>query len=58
MNFSSTVTAEGFAHVHNPGFGDFGAPVYAHAHNRKNMYFNHVFTLFLGFFGNISVQKI
>jgi hypothetical protein len=57
--FFSTVTIEGLAHapnakipptdhVHNPGFRDFFAPIYAHAHNAKN----------IQFFGHISAQKI
>ncbi len=36
------------AHVHNPGFREFCAPVYADAHKRENI-------LFLG---HISAQKI
>ena len=38
----------------NPDLGTFAPLVYAHAHNRRNVYFN---TVFLDFFGDISAQK-
>jgi hypothetical protein len=37
-----------------PDLGTLGPLVYAHTHNRKNMYFDIVF---LDFFGDISAQK-
>ncbi len=50
LNIPFTVTIEGLAHApnvrippaahaHNPGNRHFCAPIYAHAHNRKNILF-------------------